>query len=37
LSKVTIITHLCVLHLTPPYPHHLDSDNKAISKQGVTP
>ena len=26
MSKVTIITHLCVLRLTPPYPHHLDSD-----------
>ena len=26
MSKVTIITHLCDLCLTPPYPHHLDSD-----------
>ena len=31
LSKVNIITHLCVLRLTPPYPHHLDSDRTKLA------
>ena len=33
MSKVTIITHLCVLRLTPPYTHHLDSDNYLLAVQ----